>query len=357
MEGCASRAASTWWRFTLGVALAAVLMLALAETYLRLFPPRDLHPYLGESSPLTGLYAPDPDFAVTYRSWDAFATDNAEHLAPHLPLADHPDRRPVWAFFGNSFVQAPGMLADTARATLPGRRIFHLGRNEVLFVRFAQVKLLLENGFKPERVFVLIMPLDLGATGSQPLDTIRVNSQGAMIYEPRYPDGPLGWLVRCSRTAFTAWARAGRHRGNPSFHVRTLCRTPHERLLDDARQLFGNLARITRAKGVPVTVLLVPAHEQIMGQEGFGLQDALAPLLRQQGLDVCDVREAFVNAPDRPGLFLPDKHFNERGNRLLLSELLKHLSRQADAVGQAFQPDGQPGCQAGKPDLREASRS
>jgi hypothetical protein len=32
-----------------------------------------------------------------------------------------------------------------------------------------------------------------------------------------------------------------------------------------------------------------------------------------------------VGAPDRPGLFLPDKHFNERGNRLLLHELLRHL--------------------------------
>ncbi|MCI0462391.1 MAG: hypothetical protein L0Z62_36020 [Gemmataceae bacterium] len=328
MGGCASRAASTWWRFTLGLALAAGLMLALAETYLRLFPPRDLHPYLGEDSPLTGLYAADPDFAVTYRSWDAFAADNSERLAPHLPLAGHPDRRPVWAFFGNSFVQAPGMLADTARAALPSHRIFHLGRNEPLFVRFAQVKLLLENGLGPERVLVLIMPLDLGATGSQPLATIRVNPRGALVYEPRYPGGPLGWLVRSSQTAFTAWARSGRHRGNPSFHPRTLCRTPQERLLNDARQLFGNLARITRARGVPVTVLLVPAHEQIMGREGFGMQDALTPMLREHGLDVCDVREAFVNASDRPGLFLPDKHFNERGNQLLLSELLGHLRRQ-----------------------------
>src|SRR5262245_10016167 len=103
MEGRAGRAAPGWWRFALGVALAVALMVALAETYLRLFPPRDLHPYLGADSPLTGFYAPDADFAVAYRSWDAFVADNSERLGPHLPLVGHPDSRPVWAFFGNSF--------------------------------------------------------------------------------------------------------------------------------------------------------------------------------------------------------------------------------------------------------------
>src|SRR2546423_13948848 len=58
------------WRFLLGGALAVVTLLALAEAYLRCFPPRDLHPYLGEETPLAGLYAPDEDFGITYRSWD-----------------------------------------------------------------------------------------------------------------------------------------------------------------------------------------------------------------------------------------------------------------------------------------------
>src|SRR5205823_11056984 len=84
---------------------------ALADAFLHYFPPRDLHPYLGEESPLVGLYASDEDFGITYRCWDAFCTDNAARLAPYLPFHDNPDRRNVWAFFGNSFVQAPGMLA------------------------------------------------------------------------------------------------------------------------------------------------------------------------------------------------------------------------------------------------------
>src|SRR6266567_747442 len=95
------------WQFLLGGVLAAGLLLALAEAFLRLFPPPDLHPYLGEDSPLAGLYAPDDDFGITYRDWEAFRADNAERLAPCLPFRGHPDRRKVWAFFGNSFVQAP----------------------------------------------------------------------------------------------------------------------------------------------------------------------------------------------------------------------------------------------------------
>ncbi len=313
------------WRFALGAALAGALLLGLAEVYLRLFPPRDLHPYLGEASPLTGLYQRDDDFAVTYRSWEAFRDDNAERLQPYLPLRGHAGRRPLWAFFGNSFVQANGMLADTARARVSDHRVFNLGRNEHLYVRMAQVKLLLENGLEPERIFMLLMPVDLLALGGQPLDTLRVSGRGALVYEPRYPAGPLGWLVRHSRTAFTAWARAGQQRGNPGFRPATLCRGPDETMRADLRRLFTNLARVTHEHRVPVTVMLVPAFEQIMQREGFGLQDALAPMLRELGYDVFDPRAAFLGAPDRPGLFLPDKHFNERGNQLLLGALLEHL--------------------------------
>ncbi len=315
--------------FILGVALAWAALLGLAEAYLRFFPPRDLYDYLGDASPLTGPFVPDRDFGVAYRSWDAFREANAERLQPYLPLRGHADRRPVWAFFGNSFVQAQGMLADTARAALPERNVFNLGRNEHLFVRFAQVKLLLDSGLRPERIFVLLTPLDFVVVGRQPLDTVRATKRGALAYEPRHAAGPLGWLTRHSRTAFTAWARAGRQRGNPGFRDALVWRRPGEPLLGDTRRLFGSLARVTQAAGVPVTVILVPAYGQIFGREDFGLQDTLTPLLREQGFDVCDVREVFVNAPDRPGLFLPDKHFNERGNRLLLNELLRHLHYEA----------------------------
>ena len=40
---------------------------------------------------------------------------------------------------------------------------------------------------------------------------------------------------------------------------------------------------------------------------------------------MCDVRGAFLAAPDKPGLFIPDKHFSATGNRLLLATILEHL--------------------------------
>lgn len=166
-----------YWRFALGCVLAVTLFAGFAEGYLRLFPPRDLHPYLGESSPLTGIYRPDGDFGITYRDWEALAADNDDRLREYLPFESHAAGRPLWAFFGNSFVQAPGMLADTARQALPGTRVFNLGKNELLPLRLAQVKLLLENGLRPERIFVALMPVDVLGLGEQPLATQRVTAR------------------------------------------------------------------------------------------------------------------------------------------------------------------------------------
>src|SRR5262249_20824210 len=156
---------------------AAILLLGLAECFLRLFPPQDLHPYLGEESPLTGIYQPDEDFGARYASWEALAADNARRLAPYLPLERAGGGR-MWAFFGNSFVQAPGMLADTVRQQLPDRPVFNLGKNEPVFLRFSQVQLLLDHGLKPQRLFVELMPVDLLTLGEQPLCTLRVTSRG-----------------------------------------------------------------------------------------------------------------------------------------------------------------------------------
>jgi hypothetical protein len=314
-----------WWWFALGFVVAGALLAGLAEAFLRLFPPKDLHAYLGEASPLAGIYLPDADFGVTYRSWEAFRADNAERLGPFLPGGSTTEERPIWAFFGNSFVQAPGMLADTARAAIHDHRIFNLGRNELLFVRLAQIKMLLAGGMRPERIFVELMPVDVLELGSQPLASFRVTGKGALTYEPRFPAGPLAWLVKHSRLAFTAWVRAGQHHANPRFNKRTLYEGLEEPLHGDLERLFGNLARLSHEYQVPVTVLLIPAYHQITQGASFGFQDTLAPMLRRQGYDVFDPREAFCRHAEPESLFLPDKHFNEAGNQRLLAELRQHL--------------------------------
>jgi hypothetical protein len=313
-------------RFAAGFLLAVVCLLAVAEAFLRRFPPRDLYPYLGEQSPLRGPYRPDADFATGYRTWEAFADENAERLAPYLPLGSGTDQRPMWALFGNSFFQAPGMLADHARRRLPDRVIFNLGKNEPLQVRFAQIKLLLEHGLKPERVFVELMPVDCAPLGEHPLWTTHVTSRGAITYTARPTIRPLAWLGSHSRLGLTALVRLGRYEGNPAFNRQKLYEGIHPTLLADLCHLFANLARVTGEWGVPVTVVLIPAYHQIAQGKSFNFQDTLSPMLRELGLDVCDPRDRFLACPDKKRLFIPDRHFSDVGNEILLDELLAHLN-------------------------------
>src|SRR5262249_40576873 len=121
---------ASFWQFVLGFVLAIGLLGGPGEVYLRCFPLRDFYTYRGEKSPLAGHFIADPEFGVSYRSWEALHDDYAARLGEWGPFQTSADDRPIWAFFGNSFVQAPGMLADTARGHLTDHRIFNLGRNE-----------------------------------------------------------------------------------------------------------------------------------------------------------------------------------------------------------------------------------
>jgi hypothetical protein len=325
-------------KLLLGFIAGVVLLGALAELYLRLFPPQDYQDYRTEASQQTGIYRPDDDFAVGYRSWEAFQGDNAERLRPYLPLARPAEAPPTWAFFGNSFFQAPGMLADTARAAISNRRIFNLGRNEHLCVRMAQIKMLLAHDMQPDRIFMELMPVDLLSLGRQPLSTIRVTSQGALAYEPRLPPGPAGWLVRHSRLAWTAWCRAGQHVGNPFFRAAPLQRRIDEPLLSDVRTLFAHLARVVENRHVSVTVILIPSQQQIVRGDPFGFQDTVGPLLRAQGFDVLDPRDVFLRRPDREELYIADGHLSPAGNQLLLRELLGRVGTDAVALAAGVPP-------------------
>src|SRR6185369_16731763 len=108
-----------------------------------------------------------------------------EDAHPGRPTAVPSSR--CWAMFGNSFVHMEGMLADTTRATLPDRPVFNLGRNEPLFVRAAQIDLLLDHGARPERVFFVLLPHDPLPLAKHSLSQIRVTKQGGIAYAPRDP--------------------------------------------------------------------------------------------------------------------------------------------------------------------------
>ena len=99
----------------------------LVEAYLQFAPPEDLRPFLGEDGGLSGGYRHDPIYGVSYRNAEAFRAENTARLADTAPMFDGDHPTPVWAFFGNSFVQASGMLADAARSRVENRDVFNRG--------------------------------------------------------------------------------------------------------------------------------------------------------------------------------------------------------------------------------------
>ncbi|MBN9122668.1 MAG: hypothetical protein J0I06_26565 [Planctomycetes bacterium] len=303
------------------VAFAAVL--AAGELYLRSAAPADLAEFLPESD-RTGPFRADPKYGVRYRSLDALAADNRVRFDLYRPLLDRPHPAPTWAFFGSSFVQAPGMLADTTSVLVPQRVTFALGKNEVFPVRFAQAELLLDSGLNPQRVFLVVIPLDVYTFAQHGLDQHRATPGGALAYEPRLP--PVGGaLVRNSRLALKGWTRTTLHQNRPFYPSQALFDRVDPAVRADVRTVLGHFAGAAARHRVPVTVVLLPAHEQVCRGAGFAVQDALAEDARAVGFDVCDVRGAFLAWPDKPGLFIPDKHFSAAGNRLLLATIVSHL--------------------------------
>jgi hypothetical protein len=311
--------------FVAGFVVSSALLLGLAEGYARYFPPVDLYPYLGDDSPAQGIYTSDPDFRLTYRNWEAFHDDNAARLELYLPFSKFAAGPKLWAMFGNSFIQAPGMLADHARVLTPDHCVFNLARNEHFLIRLAQIKLLLESGMQPERIFIELMPVDVAGLGEQPLTTVGVNPRGALVYDPTLPQGLLGPVVRQSRLAFTAWTRSGRHKGNTHFDRRALYQGVPPRLLADIAELFGTLSLLVQSRGIPVTILLIPSFDQVVGGASYGFQNQLGGLFRDLGYDVIDPRDAFRRAADPASLYIPDKHLSDAGNILLVHQICEHL--------------------------------
>jgi hypothetical protein len=312
--------------FALGAAAALAAVLLLGEAYLRFWLPLDVRGYFGERSGASGIYRPDAVLGVDYRSWEDFRAENAARLNELGPLAS---ATPTWLMLGNSFVQAPGMLAETARAALPERRIFYLGRNEILPLRVAQVRLLGQAGLRPERIFFVLLPNDLWQIGKRPLSFIAVNGDGAIATRMRRPAPPWDVAISRSLLASIAWIRAGRAEGDPAFRPAAVAGTPSLRLQDDLRRLLGELAAVSRRFALPVTVVVLPNREQVFGKAPFGFQNAVRDISRTAGLDFYDARGLFLDEPDKPSLFAPDWHFSARGNRLLLQGLLAHLERGA----------------------------
>jgi hypothetical protein len=307
----------------LGLVVVVAAVFALGEIYLRVAPPEDLARYLPDGD-RTGPFRPDPRYGVQYRSLAALADDNPVRFETYRTLLSAPNPPPMWAFFGSSFAQAPGMLAETARDLVPQRVAFYLGKNELFPVRLAQAEFLLDNGLKPERIFLVVIPLDVCTFAEYGLDQFRATDGGAVAFAPRVPAIGAG-LVRTSRLALKGWMRTTLHLNRPFFPGSALHERVDPAVRADVRTLFVHFAAGTARHRVPVTVVLLPDYEQVCRSAGRAVQDVLAEDARAVGFDVCDACAPFRAAPDKPALFVPDKHFSATGNRLLLATILEHL--------------------------------
>lgn len=308
-------------RFALGLLVGFAFAVLLGELVVRLRLPDELQPFLGESSSLTGVYRNDPALGADYASVADFRAEYATRLT-ELETANEPKR--VWAWFGNSFVQAPGMLGDLAQSEEPDVKMFYLRRNAELPLRVAQIRLVLKSGLKPERIIFVILPIDTGTLGKQPLRTMVVNSRGAITHRLRLPPPPFDTLIRSSRLAMLAWVRSGRHVGNPGFKAKHVTEFVAPDLQKDLATLFHVLGTTARKHDVPVTVLLLPNREQVFGQAGYAVQDFMRERCRAEGLDCFDARDLFTHEPNKLSLFLPDWHFTDKANRIILDALLAH---------------------------------
>jgi hypothetical protein len=319
--------------------VAAALLLVVGEAGLRVAPPRTIQPYLLDDN-RPGPFRTDPYYGVQYESWEAFQADNAEGLRPHEFLFDAPNPPKTWAMFGSSFVHAPGMLADTAREQIRNRHIFNLGRNEFLYVRAAQIDLLLDHGLRPERIVFAMQPLDAAVFAHQTVRMVHAGPNGAQAFDPRLP-AVGGDLIRHSRLALAGWVRADLQHAVPYFHPANLNDRVHPLIRSELHALLVRLRTVTARYDVPVTILLFPNYEQITRGAEFAFQDEVARLATMIGLDVCDASRPFLAFPDKPALFVPDKHFSAIGNRLLLAELVHHLHTLGAATDVVL-PEGFP---------------
>jgi hypothetical protein len=318
--------------FALGVLVGLLVPIVLAEAYVRLRPPADVQDYLGDASPLSGIYKPDPVLSVDYHSFGDFRALNAERFDGFGPL-DSP--RPTWAFFGPSFA---GDLGRTAEAAMPSHRIYFDIRDirgptqkDQFHLWIAQARLLLENGFHPQRMFFVLVPQEFARYASTPLAWVYVTRRGAINYRVRLPIPPFDCAIEASRLALVAWTRSGLHHANPTFRSRTITEKLPPGVIEDFRRMFAVLGGLSRRYSVPITIVLLPDRRQILSQSNFVLQKTAIALIKDAGLDPFDSSEAFLRQPDRRALYIPDWHYTPLGNRILLEALRAHVENSAVA--------------------------
>ena len=325
MDGAVAIARSRTGRLRLaaGIVIGILLPLAAGEAYVRLLPPADLKPYLGDSYARSGVYRPDPLLRVDYRSADDFVpSDGTPRLRDLTPL--NVDR--TWLFFGVSFA---GGMSRWAGESLPSHRVlFFREIGDEFHMRVAQARLLLENGLRPERMFFPLIPVEFARYVLRPLSWVDVNRYGAITYRVRMPGWPLDALLAHSWLARVACVRSKLHLASPTYRLSRITESVPQTVVDDFELMLSALADLSRKYRVPVTIVLLPDRRQILGSSNFELQSKMSALARKVGLDVFDPKAVFLDYPDKRAMYLPDWHYTSLGQGRLFDALMVHLRQR-----------------------------
>ena len=312
--------------YVLGVLCAALSLLGCGELYLCCYPSADLLPYLGDDYTARACFVRDEDLPFRYRSFEEFRDDNPRWWRSCCQLSRSPSGK--WLFLGNSFGFELSDYIDRQAPFAPARANTLDGRDP-LTVRLAQIQTLLESNYCPERIFLVLTPIDLLGLGEQPLATQHLNRHGALCYRPRLPPAPFASLVRHSRLALAAWARTGQHRGNPRFRVRHLSQQIEPSLREDLATLTAGLATVCRRHATPVTVIVIPMRKEICRNTVFPVEDIVIPLLRQAEMAAVDPRPLFLSHPQPEQLYVEDGHLSQLGNQLVVEAMKRQLRTEA----------------------------
>jgi len=316
-------------RFAVGLLCGCLLPFLLGEFCVRLRPPEDLQPFLGDEIERAGIYQLDPVLRVAYRSAADFQPAEAPKLADIEPL-NPPE--PTWLFFGNSFARG---LSASVRPRLPSHRvIFFRESKDELHLRVAQFRLALEHGLKPERAFFTLIPSEVATYAKFPLDRAHVNRLGALCKRHRDPGGPFGTLLDRSWLARMVWIRSRLNYADPTFAPSRITERIPLPTVDDFRKLFTALGQLSRQYQVPVTVVVLPERRQILGTSNYALQSTLLELAKTAGVDAFDPRAAFLAYSDKRAMYIPDWHYSPVGDGILLDALLAHLKQNTPSIAE-----------------------
>lgn len=297
-------------------------MLAVGEGYLQFRPPENLRQFLDGDPGLKGAYKSDPVLRMNYRSPDLYRPSEA----PRLAAIPKESTKPTWAFFGVSFAWG---LSNMARDTMLSHRVlFFREINDRLNMRVQQARMILDHGIKTDRLIFVLIPLEIARYTETPLSYFNVNENGAVVYSVRKPPKPFDWVIDNSRLALVAWVRARRHNALPNFRVSTITENVPQTVRDDFRLMFGELGKLSREKGMPVTILMLPDRRQVLNDgSNYTLQKTIAALASEAGIDVYDPVELLRAQPDRRALYVPDWHYTVMGYELIVKGLNEHFEK------------------------------